>query len=408
MATELSPDQKGQASLTFGEVIVQTRNNFPDPRFRPQVIHETPQYHLYGIDSHGYMTWVTADGIGTKPELAERLYHLTKDPKHFETLAFDTFAMIDGDVARFGHFLLGIAQIVDMNVATPEVVTALAKGAKNACDEGRFALLNGETAELGYRVSGYGQTRVNWNAVGKYLIAPNKLVLGTDLAPGQPLVAVREPRLRSNGLTAARSIIENSALLKKSEVTTKTDFINKALSLLDINENLSLLMGHDFNEQVLIPWHKTYPELTEELLKPSTLYGKLMYEALGGIDGEKKVDIVGAAHITGGGIPLKMQRLLEPLGLGATLDSVFPEPEGIKSLIDLVNQYDRNTGRQLINDRDASQQWNRGIGFVQAVRTMNDADEDIKIAKDLGYEAKVAGEITNKQQIEFRGHTWTY
>ena len=133
--TELTPDQKGLASLTLGEVIKQTKDNFPDPKYRPQALYDSAYYHQSAIKVGKHKVWLTADGIGTKPELAERMYHLTGDPTYFENLAHDTFAMVKGDTDRFGHFLLGVANIVDINTADPIVIDALAKGAKAACDE---------------------------------------------------------------------------------------------------------------------------------------------------------------------------------------------------------------------------------------------------------------------------------
>lgn len=440
MVSELSPDQKRQASLTLGEVIQKTRQNFPDSRYHPSIHLETPQYHIYGIDPAPYRIWVTADGIGTKPELAERLSMVksldcTPNYNHFGNLAFDTFAMIDGDEARFGRQLLGIANIIDMNEADPEAIFWLAVGARNACNTGRFALLNGETAELGYRSSGYGKTRINWNAVGVSLVIPDKLILGQDLEAGQPLVAFREKSIRSNGLTRARAILE-AAYIHRRGYSSKEDFIYDNLfdhikdvickdELNPLNERasrdlaegiaspdfikfLDQLMGHPFLEQVLLPWHELDEHILYDLLEPSTLYGKVINEAQGWVDGKKQVDITAAAHITGGGIPEKVKRMVESQKLGAYIEPIFPDPKAIRMLFEIADTLPEWNRKKLIDDRIACQQWNRGIGFVVATKTKNDARELVEIAQDLGYEAAVAGKITDKQQIEFRGHTWTY
>lgn len=412
MTQELFPDQKGQASLTLGDVIVATRNNFPDPRYRPRFYLDTDQYHLGGIDPSPYLVWPTADGIGTKPELAERLFLDYGNPSCFEGLAFDTFAMIESDAARWGHLLLGIVQIIDTNTATPEVIAALARGCKRACDEGKFALLNGETAELGYRVSGYGDSRVNWNAVGLSLVVPDKLILGQDLAVGQPIVALRETSIRSNGLTKARQILEASYLQAMGAPSKRewlVDYINDygnkvPNTILDI---LSEALGHDFMEQVLLPWHDLYPEVAQELLKPSTLYGKLINEAQGWVDGKKLVDITAAAHISGGGVPEKVKRMLETKRLGAHIDEVFPDPKGVEKLLQIAHSL-HNSGLDFIDDRKACQQWNRGIGFVIVTKTEADAYNLIDLAESMRYEAAFAGKILEEPKIEFRGHTWTY
>lgn len=424
MDHELSPDQKGLASLTLGDVIVQTRDNFPDPRFRPKVYLDTPQYHLYGIDPSPYQVWVTSDGIGTKPELAERLYSHLGSAKFFENLAFDTFAMIESDEARWGRFILGIAQIIDTNIANPDIISALARGAKKVCDEGRFALLNGETAELGYRVSGYGDSRINWNAVGVSLVVPHKLILGEELKPYQPVVALREQGIRSNGLTKARAILEASYLLKEGYSSKATYFLENLTEFLDsmnilpgykaddlqrvgLIQLISRLQGHNFLEGVLIPWHEEYPAAAEELLRSSTLYSRLMYQAQGGVDGKREIDLVAAAHISGGGVPEKARRMVERKKLGVHIEPVFPEPEGIQMLLDIAKTLP-NEGKNLIDDRGACEQWNRGIGFLVVTNTREDANSLVDMAGQLGYEAGVAGRILEDPIIEFRGHSWRY
>ncbi|MDO8429626.1 MAG: hypothetical protein Q7S88_03280, partial [Candidatus Daviesbacteria bacterium] len=363
------PELKGEASLTLGKVIEQTRNNFPDPRFRPQVYLETGQYHQYGINPSPYSVWITADGIGTKPELAERLSALNNDPSYFSTLAFDTFAMVADDEARNGRFTLGVANIIDVNSADPRVVHYLAQSAKDACDTGQFALLAGETAELGYRSSGYGSTRVNWNAVAISLVVPNKLVLGDALRPGQPIVACREKSIRSNGLTRARGILEEEYLQTYGYHSKQEYLLDKLAELIPFDEidgdgvdvifTLDDIFGHPVLEQVLIPWHELNPQTTKDLLTPSRIYSPLVYEALGGVDEEKLIDITGMAHITGGGIPEKMRRLLQPKGLGASLDAVFPDPQGVQKLLAIAEKLPN--GEKLIDDKTACHQWNRGI-----------------------------------------------
>lgn len=421
--TELHHDEKAKASLTLGDVIRQTAKNYPDPRFHPKIFEQTTHYTLAGIDPSPYSVWVTADGIGTKPELAERLHTESiaqgnPAPDLFESLAFDTLAMIDGDEARFGRYMVGVAEIVDVNSAeNKDVINALARGLKRACDEGRFALLNGETAELGYRTSGYGKTRLNWNAFGLSVVNPDKLLLGKELQPGQPIVAFRERSIRSNGLSKARAILE-ADYLWRFLLRSKEEYLNAELKeqgvLFEsddrsIKDVLSDIFGHDVLEQVLIPWHTLHTDIVKQLLTSSILYGPVIREAQGKIDEPRKVGMVAAAHVSGGGVPEKVKRMVEVKGLGAAIDPVFPDPEGVTSLLRLVEKLPQDIQDGLkIDDRAACQQWNRGIGFMVVTENSEEAEKLIDIASKMGYEAKVAGEITDKPEIAFRGHTWTY
>lgn len=418
---ELGHDEKSLASMTLGDVIRQTAQNYPDPRFRPRIFDQTSHYTIAGIDPAPFSIWVTADGVGTKPELAERLYteslkQGSPTPEVFEGLAFDTMAMIDGDEARFGRSMVGVANIIDVSAAEDTaVINALAKGLKAACDEGRFALLNGETAELGYRTSGGGRTRVNWNAVGISFFTPDKLLLGEDLQPGQPIVAFREQSIRSNGLSKARAILEADYLFKQG-VNSKEEYVEKQLAakgvIFEANKTsgaLTEIFGHDAIEQVLPPWHTLHPDITKQLLMPSRLYGPVMYEAQGKIDEPRSVDMIAAAHITGGGVPEKAKRMVEAKRLGVALDAVFSDPVAVTSLLEVVDTLPSHIQQKLgVDDRTACENWNRGVGFLVVTRDTGEAKKLVDIADKNNVESAIAGEITNRPEISWRGHTWSY
>ena len=412
----LSPDLKGQASTIMRDVVRRTRNNFPEARFRPITFRETTNYTDLGIDPSPYKFGGTADGTGTKPELAERLYNETQDPSYFEGLAFDTFATTDGDVARNGQFLVAILEVLDTNSAADQkVIAALAKGAEEACNKGRFALLNGETAELGYRTSGYGDTRINWNAVGISIVNEEKLILGENLQPGQIVVTFRELSLRSNGYSYACAILE-AAHLQQVGFGSKEEAIAQFLRQRgmqgndqEIMEDIKRLFGHDAQEQVLIPWHQSFPEVTKQLLMPSYLYGPIIYDAQGGVEGERKVDMIAAAHISGGGVPEKGKRMVEPNGLGLAVDAIFPDPKGVSSLLEIAERLpEEMRARIKINDKTACEQWNRGIGFMVIVPNGEEAKKLIDIAGNHDCDAGIAGEVIDQPEIQFKGHTWSY
>ncbi len=416
---EMFRDEKAVASITLGDVVRQTATNYPDSRFHPQIIEQTPHYTIAGINTHQFPVWVTADGIGTKPEFSERMYDesiFMNNPwaDAFETRAFDTMAMIESDEARFGRYMVGAANIIDMNKASNmEVISALARGLKKAADSGRFAILNGETAELSYRASGYGDVHLNWNAVGLSVFNPDKLILGKDLRPGQPIVALREKSIRSNGLTKARAILETDYLLRQG-LKSKSEYVARELTSRgitlgdnDIEGLLASIFGHDALEQVLPPWHKDKPEVAKQFLEPSKLYGPAMYAAQGKIDEPRNVEMVAAAHISGGGVPEKARRMVESKGLGISIDAVFPDPEAVSSLLRIAETFpDEVKAKLKIDDRIACEQWNRGIGFLVVTPSMTEANRFIELVAAEGYEAAVAGKTIDKPLIQFRGYDW--
>ncbi len=408
-------DDKELASRAFADVVRRTAHLFPDAAYHPRLLFDRTVNAQYGIHPGRHTIFTNADGTGTKPELDERMFTETGDYRFFEYPAFDVVAMVADDVARRGIFVAGIANSLDLNNADdPAFVLALARGMEAACKAGRFPLLNGEIAELGHRTPGYGNNHLNWNAVAVQLINREKIIDGSKLRPGQKVVALREKSIRSNGLTRARAIMENAFLQNEMDGMTKRQYVasavRKKIGTLTDADILSVLdatpAGAQLWEQIQVPWHTVRPELTEKLLTPSTIYAPLVYWAQGGVDGAVNIPLTGCAHISGGGVPLKAQRMLEGTGLGLHLDAVFPDPEGVGELIDLAQAHPHPEKGFLVNERAACEQWNRGVGFLCVVENEDSAGMLAAQASWMGYEAAVAGEIMAQPVIEWRGETW--
>jgi phosphoribosylaminoimidazole (AIR) synthetase len=287
---------------------------------------------------------------------------------------------------------------------------------KKACDEGGFALLNGETAELGYRVPGVGKNRLNWNAGALSIINPEKITDGSKLKPGQIIVAFQETSIRSNGLTRARAILERAFLRRSGDYHEKINYIARRIkgkltsdvALIDICEVLLAQEdGQRIVEDTQLPWHEMFPEITKKLQKPSTIYTPVLYRAQGGVDGKVEVPTIAHAHISGGGIPEKVKRMLavKP-GLGANIEMVFPDPQGIADIINLAEQYPNRDGVPLVDQRSACNQWNRGIGFLSVVDDMAIAKALVQMSNEMGRPAEIAGRITDKPVISWRGYDW--
>ena len=108
-----------------------------------------------------------------------------------------------------------------------------------------------------------------------------------------------------------------------------------------------------------------------------------------GIDNEKRVEIHGVAHITGGGIPGKLGRILKASNLGAELNNLFEPPKVMLHCQEIGN----------INDKEAYTTWNMGNGMLVITP---EPEEIIQIARENEVEAKIAGRITMDNQIKIR------
>lgn len=291
------------------------------------------------------------DGVGTKMELGERI------AKH-DTIAYDLFAMVCDDAAVRGAEPVLVGSVLDVNTLTDHLdyVKQLAHGYIGAARDARVAVINGEIAELGARVSGHGNFNYNWSAGVLWLADEQRILTGEHIEPGQYIVSLRERGFRSNGLSLVRRI-------------------------------LTAQLGEN--------WHRTDKgeEYALRILHPSRIYSAAITDMTGGVDQEPQAHVSGIAHITGGGIPGKLGRTLKPTRYGAVLNTLFEPPRIMKEIQD----------RGKVAMDEAYRTWNMGNGMLVIT---NEPENVITIAKTHGIDAQVAGYTTPEPGItviDYRG-----
>ena len=295
------------------------------------------------------------DGVGTKMELGERIQ------KH-DTVAFDLLAMVcDDAVVRGGEPVL-VGSILDVRSLKDkdgkpylDFVRQLGRGYVAAAKAARVAIINGEVAELGARVSGYGDFNYNWGAGCVWFARKDRMLTGKQIKPGQHIVALREHGFRSNGLSLVRKILKTVG-----------------------------------NEE----WHAGAlgRYFAENVLAPSIIYSAAVVDMTGGVYGTPQARVTGVSHITGGGIPGKLGRTLKLAGLGAVLDNLF-EPPPIMQSVKAIGG---------VADEEAYKTWNMGNGMLIITTT---PEKVIGVAQQHGIEARIAGYVTEMPEIEIKTHT---
>lgn len=298
------------------------------------------------------------DGIGTKPEISERL-------DEHRGSAFDLFAMVADDAAASGGEVISIDNVLDvreLNKDKESIVQGmhqLGEGMVLAARAAGVVVLSGEIAELGSRIGGYGDFNYNW--CGTAFVAVNKArrLTGQELQAGQTLVGFVEPGFRSNGITDVRN-----AMLE--------------------------YYGED--------WHlQTEPSLGSVALgklmqTPSTIYAGLMRELQGGFDSKRqpKAEITGVAHITGGGQPSKLGRmLLRTNGLGVVIDTPIAPPEMMLHVQTLRG----------FDDKKAYGKWHMGPGMIVAT---TEPEKVLAEAGEHGVGAQVVGYVSDEPGIRIK------
>jgi len=225
------------------------------------------------------------DGVGTKLKLAFAM-------NRHDTIGIDLVAMCVNDVLTVGARPLFFLDYFATGALDVDTGAAVVAGIAEGCKQAGCALLGGETAELpGFYADGeYDLAGFAVGVVGRADILDGR----ARVKDGDVVLGLSSTGLHSNGFSLARR-----ALLEHA--------------------------GHDLHA-ALAPLDVP---LGEALLTPTKIYAKDVRALL-----DAGLDVHALCHVTGGGLPDNLPRVL-PAGLGVTLDpSAWPEPP----IFDLVRQ----------------------------------------------------------------------
>ena len=260
-----------------------------------------------------------ADGVGTKVEIAERV-------NNHKTIAYDLVSMVcDDEIVRGAEpvFLLSDFSVNYLHEGCLSAINELAEGYVNAAKEANVAILNGEVAELGKRVGGYGNFNYNWNAIVNWFVNKDKMFTGFEIREGDSIIGLKENGFRSNGLSLVRKIMEEN-------------------------------YGYYWHFKDKDKNHDSEMKMAKEVLTPSKIYTKAFLDIYGGYKEDSKVKINGVVNITEGGIPEKLSRVLKPSGLGAVIEDSFSPPDIMLHVQKIGN----------VSDKEAYKTWNMGQGLI--------------------------------------------
>jgi len=209
------------------------------------------------------------DGVGTKLKVA------IETGRH-DTIGIDLVAMSVNDLVVQGAEPLFFLDYYACGRLEPEIGAAVVAGISVGCRESGCALIGGETAEMPgvYQGDDYDLAGFAVGAVERDALLPR-----ADIVEGDVILGLSSSGVHSNGYSLVRKVIEKSGL----------------------------------------PWTAPAPfmpkqSLGEAILIPTRIYVKACLAAIRETNAVK-----GLAHITGGGFPDNIPRIL-PKGLGARID----------------------------------------------------------------------------------------
>jgi phosphoribosylformylglycinamidine cyclo-ligase len=288
----------------------------------------------------------SADGVGTKLKIAMALgVH--------STVGGDLVNHCINDILVQGAEPLFFLDYLAMGKLDPEVVEQLVDGMSRSCRKAGCALVGGETAEMpGFYPP--GEYDLAGFIVG--VVERHKILNGKAVKPGDALIALPASGLHTNGYSLARKLVFDVAKLKPETYVAE--------------------VGNKIGAELLKP-HLCYAPALKNLVARGWL------SAL--------------AHITGGGIPGNLPRVL-PTGVKAQIDlDSWPVPSIFKYLAKVGE----------IDTDELLQSFNMGVGMILVVppASVKSVEADLKKRREKFFRiGRIERSDSGKARVAFSGN----
>ena len=273
----------------------------------------------------------STDGVGTKLRVA----FLTG--KH-DTVGIDLVAMSVNDVLTMGARPLIFLDYFAAGTIDERIYKDVISGIVTGCEQAGCALVGGETAEM---PSFYpdGEYELAGFVVG--VVEKERIVTGALIKAGDSVIGLASSGFHSNGYSLVRHVV----------------FERCKLSVGDRVEGLDVPLG-------------------EALLRPTRIYVKPVLSIM------EEFTIKGMAHITGGGLPGNIKRII-PNGLRASIHVDEARVPNVFNVIARLGSIPRD---------DMIETFNMGTGFVLIVDAGDEAAMLDRLAA-LGEDAYLLGRV---------------
>ena len=253
----------------------------------------------------------TIDGVGTKVKVAARA-------ERYNTVGQDLVNHCVNDVAVCGARPLYFLDYVGTGTLDPATAEEVVSGFATACKENECALVGGEMAEMP-DVYGEGDFDLVGTIVG--VVDKPTIVNGETIKPGDVLLGLPSTGIHTNGYTLARTVLFDSY---------------------GVDDRVDELGGETIGE-ALLRVHRSYLGAIQALVNDGLAQGLV--------------------HVTGGGLPGNLRRVL-PDGCTAAVDySTWERPP----IFDLIQREGD------VPEADMRQTFNLGVGLVAVVRPDEEA-----------------------------------
>ncbi|MEQ1849943.1 MAG: phosphoribosylformylglycinamidine cyclo-ligase [Candidatus Peribacteraceae bacterium] len=253
----------------------------------------------------------------------------------YESISQDLIHHLINDVIMMGAHPMFIQDLIVCGKMEEEVIKRLVKAIAAACKAHDAVLTGGETSEQP-NVLKPGTYVLGASCIG--VVERKNIVDGSKIQEGDTVLALESSGPHTNGYTLIRALLEQNPALATKDVA-----------------------GQSFLDAILEP-HRCYYHALKGVFTHSGLHGM--------------------AHITGGGIPGNLNRIL-PKNLDAVIDAASIKILPIFSEIKKASNND---------DADMIKTFNLGVGVTIVVK-MERVDEIVALIKTAGVKAYPIGTI---------------
>ncbi|RAP74407.1 phosphoribosylformylglycinamidine cyclo-ligase [Paenibacillus montanisoli] len=328
--------------IAAGNEAVERMKKHVKKTFRPEVLTDLGGFGgLFGLNKDKYEEPVLVsgtDGVGTKLKVAFAM------DKH-DTIGIDAVAMCVNDIIVQGAEPLFFLDYLACGKVEPEKIEAIVKGISDGCVQSGCALIGGETAEMPGMYQG-DEYDIAGFTVG--IVDKKKIIDGKTIAPGDVVLGLASSGIHSNGYSLVRRLLLDTA-------------------------------GYSLDSELPELGGK---KLGDVIIEPTKIYVKSVLELI------KQVQVKGMAHITGGGFIENIPRVL-PEGVNVEIAyGSWP----IQPIFKLMQE------KGSITNRDMFTTFNMGVGMVVVVPA-EQAEEALRIARELGEDAYIIGKVTEGSRI---------
>ena len=298
----------------------------------------------------------STDGVGTKTALARAAGRLGG-------LGIDLVAMCADDVVCSGAEPLFLLDYVAVGRLVPEEIAEVVAGVAAGCRAAGCALLGGETAE---HPGTMRPADLDLAATCVGVVERDEAIDGSAVRAGDLLVGLAASGLHSNGFSLVRRLVAEAGLDLDARYA-------------DVLTARSVGVGPE-------PVHVA-ASLGDVLLTPTRIYSRAILAIRSSIRAGG-ADVHGIAHVTGGGLPGAVPRIV-PDGLAARIHpTAWPMPSVMRLLGKIGG----------LGDGEIRATFNGGIGMVLAVPASG-VRAAVAAAAGAGIDACVAGEIVPVSEI---------